>query len=55
MFLKLPARRLFQIQQQEREVARGEIITLSTEAINTPIEMPGWTPEEVSIRWTLTA
>jgi hypothetical protein len=30
-------------------------MTMSTEAINTPIEMPGWTPEEVSIRWTRVA
>ena len=48
MFLKLPARRLFRIKQHEREVARGEIITMSTEAINTPVEVP----EEKSIRWT---
>jgi len=27
-------------------------MTLSTEAISKPIEMPGWTPEEVSICWT---
>jgi hypothetical protein len=52
MFLKLPAQRLFQIKQQEREVVRGEIITMSTDAINTAIEMPGWTPEEAFIRWT---
>ena len=25
---------------------------MSTEAISKPIEMPGWTPEEVSICWT---
>jgi hypothetical protein len=25
---------------------------MSTDAINTPIEMPGWATEEVSIRWT---
>jgi hypothetical protein len=49
--LEAPARRLFRIQQQEREIARGEIMTMSTEAVNTPIEMPGWTPEEKSIRW----
>jgi hypothetical protein len=52
MFLKLPGRRLFQIKQKGREVVRGEIITMSTEAISKPIEMPGWTPEEVSICWT---
>jgi len=52
MFLKLPGRRLFQIKQKGREVVSGEIITMSTEVINTPIEMTGWTPEEVSIRWT---
>ena len=40
------------IQQSERKVVRGEFITISTEAINTQVEMSGGTPELESISWT---
>jgi hypothetical protein len=52
MFLKLLGRRLFQIKQKRREVVRGEIITVSTEADYTPVEVPEWAPGEESICWT---